>query len=151
MLTLPHNKVGCEPLYDPDTTASGRLYIPDVAQERCDQGIVKYVGDKVTLVKPGDHVLFSGYTGTLVEIQFEGRLIIMPESYIIAIIHDDTIIVPGAYFRSREGEYIPATWEQLTNLAARALEKVNRVGRSMTKRKIDFRPAVEEYVEAEES
>lgn len=145
MLTLPDNKVGIEPLYDPEMTASNLLYIPAVAQERCDQGIVKYIGRDVTLVKPGDHVLFSGYTGTLIEIQYEGRLIVMPEDFISCIIIDDPCDVAGLFFRGKDGEYFPATYEQVQHLCAIALGKVNRVGPTQKGSKLDGRPTQKDY------
>jgi chaperonin GroES len=144
VLTLPDNKVACEPLYDPDESTGG-IIIPDMAKERCDQGIVKYTGSKVTLVQPGDHVLFSGYTGTFIEVQYEGRLIIMPEDFITCIIHDDPTDVAGLYFRSKSGEYFQATYEQVTILCARTLERYNKVKPSRLGSKLDGRPSPEDY------
>lgn len=150
MLHLLSKMVAAEPLYDPTTTESGRIIIPAIAQERCDQGIVKYVGPDVQLVKPGDHVLFSGYTGSLVEIQFEGRFIIMPERFITCIILDDTLDVAGLFFKDRDGVFHAATYEMVTELCARSLERVNTVKPSKHAYKIDSRPSAEEYNEPED-
>jgi co-chaperonin GroES (HSP10) len=148
VIEVHDNKVACEPLYDPDTTESGRIIIPEAAKERCDQGIVKYIGKNVTLVKPGDHVLFSGYTGTFMQIQYEGKLIVLPERFIIAIVHDDPLDIQGLFFRGRDGAYFTATYEQAITLMARALESHNRVGPSKNRNKIAARPKVEEYDES---
>lgn len=150
MLSLLPKMVAAEPLYDPSTTESGRIIIPEIAQERCDQGIVKYVGKDVQLVKPGDHVLFSGYTGSLVEIQYEGRFIILPERFITCIIHDDPFDVSGLFFRDRDGTYHTATYEMVTSLCARSLERVNTVRPSKHAYKIDSRPTKAEYDEPDD-
>lgn len=110
MITLAGNNVAMVPLFDPDIT-SGGLYVPEMAKERCDQGIVKYKGPKVLWIDIGDHVLFSGYSGTYVEVGDEGKLIIMPENFCIIKIHGETTEVPGLFFRGRDGEYFPATYE----------------------------------------
>lgn len=125
MIILPRNKVAIEPIYDPDRI--GHIWIPEMAKERCDQGIVKYIGPGVHNVKPFDHVIFSGYTGTNIEIDGEGILILMPESYIEAVVEYQPCDVPGLYFRSKDGEYFTATYEQAAFLCARAIEGVNRV------------------------
>ena len=111
-------------MFDPDKTVSGLLVIPEIAKERCDQGIVKYVGPEVKWLKPGDHVLFSGYTGTLVSLEGEGLLIILPENFVSAIIYSPDFDVPGLYFRDSENnEYFTATYEMAVELLARALER----------------------------
>ncbi len=122
MIQIPKGKIACVPLFDPDRTESG-LYVPEIAKERCDQGIVKYIGGECDWVKPGDHVLFSGYTGTLVSLSDEGLLIILPEKFVIAIIHSADFRIPGLYFRSHTGDYLTATYEQSMNLIAKGLEE----------------------------
>jgi chaperonin GroES len=125
MLRIPRKKIACKPLFDPDMTSSGLLYIPDTAKERCDQGIVKYVGDECRLVKPGDHVLFSGYTGTLMSLEDEGLIIILPEEFVVAVIEErsEDHDVPGLYFRDTDGVYWTATYEMTIDLLARAINE----------------------------
>lgn len=123
MIQLPHNKIACVPMFDPDTTESGLLYIPEVAKERSDQGIVKYVGTDCKLVKPGDHVLFSGYTGTLVKLEGEGLLIVMEERFVVAVIESANTDIPGLYFKDKEGKYWTATYEQAMVLITQAFEE----------------------------
>lgn len=111
MLYLPKDKVAVIPLHDPDKTASG-LYIPEVAKERSDQGIVKYVGPDVKDVQIGDHVFFSGYDGTQVAIEGEGIMIFLVEKSIQAIIHlGENPVVEGLYFIDERGDAQPATYE----------------------------------------
>lgn len=76
------------PLEDDKTTESG-LYLAETAQQRCDQGIVKYVGSNVTDIKIGNHVLFGGYVGTRMAFEGEGILIIMAPDDVLAIVNDD--------------------------------------------------------------
>lgn len=144
MISTLGSKVAIEPMFDPEMI--GSLYVPDMAKERCDQGTVKYIGADVDFLKPGDHVLFSGYSGTLVRLEGEGLLIIMPEKFITCIIYDDPTLVDGLFFRSVAGEYIPANYEQITQLSARALEINNKV-RSGKNKKIEARPKPEDYDE----
>lgn len=97
---------------------------PLEAGERCDQGVVKYIGvrseNKEPFVSIGDYVFFSGYTGTLVEVEGEGKLIILPEDFIEFIFDIDKFItVPGLYFKSRDGTYFEATYETAMNIMAR--------------------------------
>ena len=79
-----------------ESKTSGGLIIPDTAKEKPVQGIVVGVGegkidDNGQLVKPvvkeGDKVLFTKWSGTEVKIDGE-TLIVMKESDIIAIIED---------------------------------------------------------------
>ena len=129
MIQLPYNKIACEPIFDSDLTPSGLLYVPDTAKERCDQGIVKYVGIQkpneetgelhfLGGIQPGDYVLFSGYTGTLVELEDEGLLIIMPVEFIIAKILPPVTDIEGLYFKDKEGNYFTATHEMVMKLIA---------------------------------
>lgn len=136
VLEIPRGKIAVAPLDDPDTTESGLIVIPDVAKERVDQGIVKHIGGNVEGFALGDHVLFSGYAGTLVYVQDEGRLIILPAAAITAKILDDPCDVPGLYFKSRDGEYFTATYEQAITLCAEAVNRYNRVHHSKRQLKI---------------
>lgn len=119
MLTPSPNNVICEPLYPPEY--SGSLYIPEQNRHRVNQGIVKYVGKDVRYVSIGDHILFSGYTGTLIYVEGEGRLIVLPEEFINCIIHDDPVTVSGLYFVDKDGQYFPATFEQAIYLCGKAI------------------------------
>jgi co-chaperonin GroES (HSP10) len=153
MLTMHPKRIAVEPLYDPDEAFAGGLIItPDTAKERCDQGIVKYIGGDCKYLKVGDHVLFSGYAGDLVSIEGEGTLIIMDERFVKAIIHDEPKDIPGLFFRDKEGNYFAATSEQATYLIARALENdpTVRPSRKPGINKLSGAPTVEEYNEPDE-
>jgi co-chaperonin GroES (HSP10) len=104
-------------------TESKLLYVPEQAKDRCDQGIVKYVGPLVKWVKVGDHVLFSGYSGTLLSVSGEGRLIVLPERFIHAKVDSPDTDIPGLYFRSADGAYFLATYEVAMELMAEAFKE----------------------------
>ena len=153
IIPRPNNLV-VKPLFDPDISKGG-IIIPSSAKERADQGIVKYVGSDTKFCKPGDWVLFSGYSGTYFEIAGEGELITMHERLVIAIIgphewaHNE---VPGLYYKDRQGEYFPATYETITQLQVDAIAAFSeRVGfghatkpGTESYRKVDFRPSLED-------
>ena len=122
MIQLVGNNVAIEPMFDPDISTGG-LYIPEMAKERCDQGIVKYIGPKCYFAKPLMHVLFSGYSGTYIEVQDEGRLIMMPENFLMLAIEAETTEIPGVYFKGANGVYFPATYEHVTGLIAEAFRE----------------------------
>lgn len=127
MLQLPKKNIAAVPLYDSLQT-SGGLWIPESSRERCDQGIVKYVGLDVKEIKEGDHILFSGYSGTFLELEGEGVLIILPERFVVARITYDgaevaNIDINGLYFRDTKGDYWPATYEFASRLIAKSLEE----------------------------
>ena len=79
-----------------ENKTSGGLIIPDTAKEKPVQGIIVAVGegkinDNGQLIKPvvkeGDKVLFTKWSGT--EVKFENeKLVVMKESDIIAIIEE---------------------------------------------------------------
>lgn len=87
-----------------DRQKVGSLYIPEQARQKCDQGIVMYVGPDVPDIKVGDHIAFSGYTGTRLEdigealdvppyrlaIEGEITLITMNYRYIMAILGEES-------------------------------------------------------------
>jgi co-chaperonin GroES (HSP10) len=125
MLRLPPHKVAVTPLFD--TLKYGSLYIPEQARERCDQGIVKYIGSGCKWIKIGDHVTFSGYTGTLLSLEGEGLLIILPEEFAVAVIEYNgaeiaKVEIPGLFFKGADGEFFEATYEMVTNLVAKGIE-----------------------------
>lgn len=100
MIKLTLDKVAVTPINDPDVSKGG-IIIPDIAKERCDQGIVKYTGPDCKSTKVGMYVLFSGYTGSLVHVEGEGRIIIMPEDFIVAeLCEPANVDIPGLHFRS---------------------------------------------------
>ena len=79
-----------------ENKTSGGLIIPDTAKEKPVQGIVIGVGegrfdDNGNLIKPvvkeGDKVLFTKWSGTEVKMNNE-TLVVMKENDIIAIIED---------------------------------------------------------------
>jgi len=127
VLQLSKKNVAAVPLYDSLQTAGG-LWIPESARERCDQGIVKYIGADVKEISEGDHILFSAYSGTFLELEGEGILIILPERFIVARIAYDgpevaNIDISGLYFRDVDGKYWPATYEFASRLIAKSLEE----------------------------
>lgn len=145
---MPKNKVAVEPLFDPDVSPGG-IIIPDQAKERCDQGLVKYVGEGCEF-DVGQHVLFSGYAGTLLKLQGEGLLIILDKRFVIATIeHYEATEVEGLYFLDREGHYFKATVEQASFLMADAIRR-KRLIQSSAKKKIMHKPKPEEYDERED-
>jgi chaperonin GroES len=99
MLTLKDRDIAVSPAFDPSKSPGG-LIIPDTAKERCDQGNVKYVGPNAEYVLPGDHVLFSAYDGTLLRVDGEGLVIILPENKIVSILNPPRHNVGGIYFKS---------------------------------------------------
>lgn len=113
--------VACVPMYDPEYY--GQIIIPKSAQERCDQGLVKYIGSEVDLVQPGDHVLFGGYTGTAMELEGEGILIILPEDFVTAKIESPDTEIRGLYFLGSDGKFFPATYEIGMNIIAKGLSE----------------------------
>lgn len=68
---------------------TAHIYAPEQAKQRLDQGIVKYRGPDTKDVRVGDHVFFSGYSGTRVSIEGEGTLVVMEEEFVEAIINDE--------------------------------------------------------------
>lgn len=115
MISLPKNKVAVLYVGDPEKTKSG-LFIPDVAKERADQGVVKYVGPDVKWVQPGDYVVFSGWTGTVIHMEGEGGMIVLPEDQIELKVHPDATEIAGLYHLSRDGGFFPATYESAVSL-----------------------------------
>lgn len=118
MINITGNKVAVVPIYDPEMV--GHIVIPDIAKTRSDQGLVKYMGKDVKDIEIGDYVIFSGYTGTLLSLEDEGRLIIMDASFIVAKVDPpDALVntsVPGLFFLSKSGEYFDATYEMAMEL-----------------------------------
>lgn len=84
MLSMLDDRIAVIPIEDPEMI--GHIIIPDTAKRRVDQGIVKYRGDNVKELKVGDHVCFSGYSGTKVTLKGEGVLLIMKEEDVVALL-----------------------------------------------------------------
>lgn len=140
MLHLQGNKIACVPIFDPDKI--GHIYVPDMAKERADQGIVKYIGPKVEWIKPGDYILFSGYTGTLVKLEDEGLLILLPEDFVTARIDDVPVTdVPGLFFKGKDG-YFTATYEMAMELIAKGIGEADWHKKFNVKKSI---PSVSDY------
>lgn len=124
MLGIPENKVAIIPLFDPDVSPGG-IIIPEMAKDRCDQGIVKYCGPRCEIVKEGDYVLFPGYTGQSVFLEGEGTLIFMREDAITARIEGQELEeteVPGLYFKGKDGVHFQANVEFALDLISKALQ-----------------------------
>lgn len=126
MIQPPPKRVIVEPLSDPEMI--GSFYVPEQAKERVDQGIVKYIGKDCNYVSIGDHVLFSGHAGTLIFLEGEGRLIVIPERFVTAIVYDPPTIVKGLYVRdSNNGSFFEVTYESAMQYMALALEESSPV------------------------
>jgi co-chaperonin GroES (HSP10) len=145
------NNVIISPIDDPDMSDSGLIYIPEQAKERCDQGIVKYVGSQCHLCQVGDWVLFSGYAGTLMFLEGEGRLITMHERMILAVVGPQewaATNVSGVYYKNKYGDYFPATYESLTErLSDTAFQFLNgriRPSKNPKESKVLHRPRQDE-------
>lgn len=121
-LSIRGDKVGIEPIFDPDTTKSGLLYIPETSKGRSTQGIVKALGPKCSeFLRIGDYVIFSGYDGDLFRTD-NGLTIVMPESKIHAKFVVDKIV----YFDG--GEYpVSRVCNILAEQIGRQLEVSERI------------------------
>lgn len=110
MLSIPGNKVACIALYNEKKV--GSLFLPDGAEGRVDNGVVKYLGPDCKYVKIGDHVIFSGYSGTSLQMDGEPDLIIINEDFITAKIADTDellIMLDGIdYYYSELAYYLAA-------------------------------------------
>ena len=144
MIKLLRSNVAVVPIFDADTTPSGRIIIPDMAKARCDQGIVKYTGPECKSLKMGDYVVFSGYNGTMIRIEDEGRLIVMDEDFVSAVICEPAnVSVKGLYFRGPNG-FFEATYEMAMEIIADEFQESEwRTNLGITNR-IDSRPKPEE-------
>jgi len=89
MLKVLDDRVAVLPLKDPKH--KGVIIVPDSVREgrRTDQGIVYTRGPNTTDLRVGDHVLFSGYTGTKLTIDGIGIVFVMREMDILARIEDE--------------------------------------------------------------
>jgi hypothetical protein len=154
MIRLNRNNVAIIPIRDADKI--GSLYIPDTAKERVDQGIIKYLGPDCKFAQIGSYVTFSGYNGTLFDIadpehpdRPSETLIIMSEDFLNCELVDmPSTDVPGLFFRDKDGEYFPATYEQAVWLCARAMQDAPwRAFNPVTGQGINVQPVVPGYDE----
>jgi chaperonin GroES len=58
---------------------AGGIYVPDVAKEKPQKGIVEAVGSEVKEVKAGNTVLFDKYSGSKVKLNDTEYLIVKEE------------------------------------------------------------------------
>lgn len=144
MIKITGRKIAVEPIYDSNKTAGG-LFIPEMAQERCDQGLVKYVGPDVEDIKIGDFVLFSGYTGTTVRLEDEGTIIILHEDFVTCIINPPETEIPGLYFKSKSGEYFQATYEMATRIMMDAFSNPEYASKFKIHDRKKNKPSLKEY------
>lgn len=136
MLKIKRKQIAVEPIYDSDyfNPLSKLIKIPDTSKERCDQGIIKYIGtDCDPMYEVGKVVIFSGYTGTTLGIDNE-IVILIHQDFIKAQIDIEGMVVPGLFisYKVAEGfgktgqpyyEYHPATYETVQNLISKAYQE----------------------------
>lgn len=137
MLKPLDDKVYITPIFDREITAGG-IFVPDDAKERCDQGIVKYIGPEVLSINVGDHVLFPNYSGTLMNVEGEGPIIILEEKGITAVFHElQHIEVPGLYYKDKDGNTFNATYESAVQFLTKAIQETDwyKKNRDTKKRK----------------
>ena len=116
MLQVLRDNVAISPLYDPTETRGG-IIIPDSAKERCDQGIVKYIGTDVKELQIGDYVVFSPFNGTNTHIEGEGNVIIMPEDKCVCVLHPPRHLLENVFFgQKRSFTNIVLLIEQITDI-----------------------------------
>lgn len=58
---------------------AGGLYVPDVAKEKPQKGVVESVGSEVKELKAGNTILFDKYTGSKIKLDGTEYLIIKEE------------------------------------------------------------------------
>lgn len=81
------NRVLLYPQFDPEQTKGG-IWVPEVARNKADQGIVVAIGPDVIDIKVGDFVIFNQYSGQLIHVRSLSdkveRLIVLEEDFILA-------------------------------------------------------------------
>jgi chaperonin GroES len=94
MIKPLEDKVVVKPIEESEKTSAGGLIIANVNNEKPTEAIVIAVGpgftaangDKVTIdLNPGDKVIYSKYSGTEIEHNYE-KLIILPYRDIFAVV-----------------------------------------------------------------
>lgn len=121
MLKIPNDWVAVDPIGESEKR--GSLFIPEQAISRVKQGIVKYIGSKVTTVSIGDYVFFSGYAGIAFKLEGEGTLLFLHEEALIATLNERKTDIPGLFFYGGNGEYFTATYEQAMMLITKEMSK----------------------------
>lgn len=114
-------------LDDPDTWYGSAIIRPESTKDRSDQGIVKAIGPGVKDVQVGDYVLFSAYSGMVVNDADEGnKLIMLTERAVIAIVTPPTTKVPGLFVQTMAG-FEDATAEAAILILREAYHRMPRV------------------------
>lgn len=127
MITPLRNNVYIAPLQDPDRSEGG-IIIPESAKSRADQGIVKYIGPEVEELRVGDFVLFSPYSGSVVDLEGEGRMMIMSEEAVELIVDNvGDLVISGLYFEGKEGEFHPVNYEAIFSYITAELKRNPRI------------------------
>lgn len=98
-----------DPIYDSDyhNPLSKLIKIPDSAKERCDQGVVRELGEDCDpSITIGSHIIFSGYSGT--NIGIDGRVfILLHNKFVKAILTtNEERSINGLWMKGK----IPASW-----------------------------------------
>lgn len=102
MLRMLDRRIAVTPLNNPDISQGG-IIIPDEAKERSNQGYIKYLGSNCDEFEVGDYVMFSGYTGTNIQVDGEAHVIVMHKDYILCKLEPPNTPVPGLYYRDKKG------------------------------------------------
>ncbi len=73
-------------MVEAEERTAGGLYIPQTAQEKTQQGVVRAVGDDEAIkVKPKDKVLYDKYAGSTIKVDGE-ELLILKIADILAVL-----------------------------------------------------------------
>jgi chaperonin GroES len=73
-------------MVEAEEKTAGGLYIPQTAQEKTQQGVVKAVGDDESIkVKVNDKVLYDKYAGSTIKVNTE-ELLILKMADILAVL-----------------------------------------------------------------
>lgn len=128
-LKMLANDIAVIPIEDPDQI--GHIIIPEEAKQRADQGVVKYKGPEVRDLSIGDHVLFTGYTGSKVSLADEGVLFIMSEDDILAVLGEPEPFLLVSHLeeliRGMENEYRLKDKFDMSSVESFALDLIGRV------------------------
>ncbi len=96
MLRLIDNQVAFQPIREAQVSQGGMI-IPESAQGRIKQGIVKAIGPNVKDLKIGDYCVFSGYSGTVFRYLNPSNKsdvsIILREPFVECILHPTNVKV----------------------------------------------------------
>lgn len=120
------SKIAVIPLEDPPKI--GLIHVPEISRQRSDQGIVAFIGPDARDFYPGQYVIFSGHSGTVVYIQDPTRPEEAPKKYILLeerfvfgeIIDFEDCFIPGVYFKSKDrtDELVDAIFSVIDNNSA---------------------------------